>query len=133
MCQMEKEQKTFLRFCSRRDRDVLAGREQMKFSDLDRLTYLTYFLDFQYYNMEIWNQYAGQFKPQLEALERLLLENDVSMSEVCYEEEENLQEMWIFDFYKAAPKGKAKQQLGALIKKQYAVYEMELPEQADTP
>lgn len=65
------EKFAFLYLCGKRDRNILLGKEQMTFSDLDRLTYITDFLDLKHYNLEIWNQYAGQFQEQFQLLNRL--------------------------------------------------------------
>ena len=43
----------------------------MTFSDLDRLTYVSDFLGLKLYNLEIWNEYAGQFSEQFRQLELL--------------------------------------------------------------
>ena len=41
------------------------------FSDLDRLTYVTDFLGLNIYNLEIWNEHAGQFGEQFRQFELL--------------------------------------------------------------
>ena len=43
----------------------------MTLSELDRLTYITDFWELESYNLELWNQYAGQFQEQFCMLSRL--------------------------------------------------------------
>ena len=68
MHQRDIERFAFLYLCGKRDRDILLGKEKMTFSDLDRLNYLTDFLGLKVYNLEIWNEYAGQFGEQFQRL-----------------------------------------------------------------
>lgn len=65
------ERFAFLFLCGKRDREILLGKEKMTFSDLDRLTYVTDFLGLNLYNLEIWNEHAGQFGEQFWQLELL--------------------------------------------------------------
>ena len=60
MHQRDMERFAFLFLCGKRDRAILLGKEKMTFSDLDRLTYVSDFLGFKLYNLEIWNEYADQ-------------------------------------------------------------------------
>ena len=71
MHQRDMERFAFLFLCGKRDRAILLGKEKMTFSDLDRLTYVSDFLGFKLYNLEIWNEYAGQFSEQFRQLELL--------------------------------------------------------------
>ena len=65
MHQSDTEWFAFLHLCGKRDRDLLLGREKITFSDLDRLSYLTDFLEMQKVNQEIWNEFGTQFEEQL--------------------------------------------------------------------
>ncbi len=65
MQQVDMERFAFLYLCGYKDEAILTENERMTFMDFDRLTYLTYFLGFTYYNLEIWNKYVGQFKEQI--------------------------------------------------------------------
>lgn len=65
MGQKDIEKFAFLFLCGERDRNILLGKEKMTYADLDRLTYLTDFFGLEKYNLEIWNQYGGQFKNSL--------------------------------------------------------------------
>ena len=71
MHQSDIERFAFLFLCGKRDRAILIGIEKMTFSDLDRLTYVTDFLGLKLYNLEIWNEFAGQFGEQFRQLELL--------------------------------------------------------------
>ena len=71
MHQSDIERFAFLFLCGKRDRAILMGIEKMTFSDLDRLTYVTDFLGLKLYNLEIWNEFAGQFGEQFRQLELL--------------------------------------------------------------
>ena len=59
MRQRDMERFAFLFLCGKRDREILLGKEKMTFSDLDRLTYISDFLGLKWYNLQIWNEYAG--------------------------------------------------------------------------
>ena len=59
MHQKDMERFAFLFLCGKRDREILLGKEKMTFSDLDRLTYISDFLGLKWYNLQIWNEYAG--------------------------------------------------------------------------
>ena len=69
MHQSDIERFAFLLLCGKRDRAILLGREKMTISDLDRLTYVTDFLGLKLYNLETWNEFAGQFGEQFRQLE----------------------------------------------------------------
>ena len=71
MHQKDMERFAFLFLCGKRDREILLGKEKMTFSDLDRLTYISDFLGLKWYNLQIWNEYAGQFSEQFQQLELL--------------------------------------------------------------
>ena len=71
MHQSDIERLAFLFLCGKRDREILLGKEKMTFSDLDRLMYVTDFLGLKLYNLEIWNEFSGQFCEQVRQLELL--------------------------------------------------------------
>ena len=70
----------------------------MTFSDLDRLTYVTDFLGLKLYNLEIWNEFAGQFGEQFRQLELLYDETCSIVSLESTEADEHLHERWIQEF-----------------------------------
>ena len=78
MHQRDIERFAFLLLCGKRDREILLGKEKMTFSVLDRLTYVSDFLGLKLYNLEIWNEYAGQFSEQFRQLELLYDETCIS-------------------------------------------------------
>ena len=49
----------------------------MTFPDIERLTYLTDFFGLPYYNLEIWNRFAEQFKSQFDELIAMYNEVDI--------------------------------------------------------
>ncbi len=95
MHQRDMERFAFLFLCGKRDREVLLGKEKMTFSDLERLTYLTDFLGLKSYNLEIWNEYAGQFSEQFRRLERFYDEPFSIEPWAPIETDEHLYDSWI--------------------------------------
>ena len=93
MHQRDMERFAFLFLCGKRDRAILLGKEKMTFSDLDRLTYVSDFLGFKLYNLEIWNEYAGQFSEQFRQLELLYDETCSIVSWDPTEADEHLHDM----------------------------------------
>lgn len=116
MHQRDMERFAFLFLCGKRDREVLLGKEKMTFSDLERLTYLTDFLGLKSYNLEIWNEYAGQFSEQFRRLERLYDEPFSIEPWAPIETDEHLYDSWIQEFCKKVPDGKSRKQLRQIIK-----------------
>ena len=98
MHQSDIERFAFLLLCGKRDRAILLGREKMTISDLDRLTYVTDFLGLKLYNLEIWNEFAGQFGEQFRQLELLYDETCSIVSWESTEADEHLHERWIQEF-----------------------------------
>ena len=54
MHQKDIERFAFLFLCGKRDRAILAGKEKMTFSDLNRLIYLLDYLGLDAYSLGIW-------------------------------------------------------------------------------
>lgn len=128
MYQKDMEQFAFLFLCGKRDREILLGKEKMTFSDLDRLTYVTDFLGLNLYNLEIWNEYAGQFGEQLELL------YDETCSIVSWEPteaDEHLHEQWLQEFCTQVSDKEVRKQLEQIIKQQYQEQGMEDPTETD--
>ncbi|MFR5116826.1 MAG: hypothetical protein ACLTDV_07205 [Eubacterium sp.] len=98
MHQRDIERFAFLFLCGKRDRAILLGKEKMTFSDLDRLTYVTDFLGLKLYNLEIWNEYAGQFSEQFRQLELLYDETCGVVSWDPTEADEHLHDKWLQEF-----------------------------------
>lgn len=104
MKQKDIEKFAFLYLCGKKDRALLIGKEKMTLLDLDRLTYLTDFLGLHSYNLELWNQYAGQFQEQFRMLSRLYNGDDHNF--ISYDKSEydyNQQRQWFLDFCKNTP------------------------------
>ena len=104
MEQAKIEQLAFLYLCSEHDKRLLLKKEKMPLADFDRLTYLIYHFGFKEYHIKVWMEFAGEFKKEWDCLEAL--------HETCgcvgnignTESEITLNELWIRDFYKNAPK-----------------------------
>lgn len=132
MRQNDIEKFAFLYLCGKRDRNILLGKEQMTFSDLDRLTYITDFLDLKHYNLEIWNQYAGQFQEQFQLLNRLFDETCDIVSYDMSEYDYHQRDLWLRDFCQNAPSRQIKKWLEENIKQMCEKKKMEYPREADT-
>lgn len=111
MQQKDLEKYAFLYLCGQRDRDLLSGKERMKFEDFDRLVYITDYLGFRLLSLEIWNQFSGRFKSRLEEVEQQI-ENNLQYLEFReYEDDIQLPETWITDFYASIPDQEAREYL----------------------
>lgn len=124
MHQKDIERFAFLYLCGQRDRELLAGRENMTFQDFDRLIYITASLGFNQMNLEIWNRFSSKFTEQLGAMEKLYEENGENMEFREYEEDEKLHDKWVIDFCSGAPNEEVRELLsdtfGILYKKKNA-------------
>lgn len=111
MQQKDLEKYAFLYLCGQRDRDLLSGKERMKFEDFDRLVYITDYLGFRLLSLEIWNQFSGRFKSRLEEVEQQI-ENNLQYLEFReYEDDIQLPETWITDFYASISDQEAREYL----------------------
>ena len=116
MEQKEIEKFAFLYLCGKKDRDLLYGREKMTLSDVDRINYITDFLELESYNLELWNQYAGQFEEQFCMLSKLY---DEESNFVFYDQSEwnyRQQEQWMSEFCKNAPDKNIKNYLEQMVR-----------------
>lgn len=114
MHQKDIERFAFLFLCGKRDRAILAGKEKMTFSDLNRLIYLLDYLGLDAYSLEIWSEYGGQFKDQLEQLKEIYDETDGIVSWDPAEEDER-QEQWIREFLRQVPDRNSRKLLEKLL------------------
>ena len=114
MHQKDIERFAFLFLCGKRDRAILAGKEKMTFSDLNRLIYLLDYLGLDAYSLEIWSEYGGQFKDQLEQLKEIYDETAGIVSWDPAEEDER-QEQWIREFLRQVPDRNSRKQLEKLL------------------
>ncbi|MEE1442600.1 MAG: hypothetical protein UGF43_03110 [Blautia sp.] len=131
MHQSDIERFAFLLLCGKRDRAILLGREKMTISDLDRLTYVTDFLGLKLYNLEIWNEFAGQFGEQFRQLELLYDETCSIVSWESTEADEHLHERWIQEFCTQILDEEVRKQLEQIIKQQYREKGMVDPTETD--
>lgn len=99
MKQVDIERFAFLYLCGKQDRKRLLGREKMEFSDFDRLTYLMDFMEMKDYSLELWNQYAGQFRKELQEVEELYQKKQVD----SWQKEAQDQEHWLYEFFRNIP------------------------------
>lgn len=114
MHQKDIERFAFLFLCGKRDRAILAGKEKMTFSDLNRLIYLLDYLGLDAYSLEIWSEYGGQFKDQQEQLKEIYDETAGIVSWDPAEEDER-QEQWIREFLRQVPDRNSRKQLEKLL------------------
>lgn len=98
MHQKDTEWFAFYHLCGERDRCLLQGKERMTFSDLDRLTYLTDFLDLPKVNQEIWNKYGSMFRNQFQELEEVYEKTSCLASRDPSEIDLDLHEKWVQEF-----------------------------------
>ena len=119
MHRRDMERFAFLFLCGERDRAILLGKEEMTFSDLDRLTYLTDFLGLKSYNLEIWNEHVEKFSEQFRRLELLYDETCSVVSWDPSEADEHLYDGWIQEFCDQIPDQGIRTQLEQIIKQQY--------------
>ena len=125
------ERLAFLFLCGKRDREILLGKEKMTFSDLDRLTYVTDFLGLKLYNLEIWNEFSGQFCEQVLQLELLYDETCSIVSWDFTEADEHLHDRWLQEFCRHVPDREIQRQLEKIIKQQYQEKGLEDPTETD--
>ena len=114
MHQKDIERFAFLFLCGKRDRAILAGKEKMTFSDLNRLIYLLDYLGLDAYSLEIWSEYGGQFKDQLEQLKEIYDETAGIVSWDPAEEDER-QEQWIREILRQVPDRNSRKLLEKLL------------------
>lgn len=125
------ERLAFLFLCGKRDREILLGKEKMTFSDLDRLMYVTDFLGLKLYNLEIWNEFSGQFCEQVRQLELLYNETCSIVSWDFTEADEHLYDRWLQEFCRHVPDREIQRQLEKIIKQQYQEKGLEDPTETD--
>ena len=114
MHQKDIERFAFLFLCGKRDRAILTGKEKMTFSDLNRLIYLLDYLGLDAYSLEIWSEYGGRFKDQLEQLKEIYDETAGIVSWDPAEEDER-QEQWIREFLRQVPDRNSRKLLEKLL------------------
>ncbi len=119
MHQKDTEWFAFLYLCGERDRDLLLGKVKMKFSDLDRLFYLTDFLDLPKVNQEIWNRYGAQFQEQFYQLEKIGDETLCLASWDPSEVDADLHEKWVQEFCSQIPNEDSKKRLKLYVCRKY--------------
>ncbi|WP_373241209.1 hypothetical protein [Mediterraneibacter gnavus] len=132
MRQKDIERFAFLYLCGERDRNILLGKEKMTFSDLDRLTYITDFLDLSHYNLDIWDEFSGQFQKQFRLLDKLYDETCDIVSYDLSECDYRQHELWLIDFCKNAPSDQIRRWLEENIKQICNEKKMDYPTEADT-
>ena len=103
MHQRDLQRFAFLYLCGSRDRDILLGKEEITFSDLERFLYLTDFFGLECYNQEIWNEHSGRFTKQFQYLEKLYDENCGMASWEPTEDDDCLRETWLKEFCRQVP------------------------------
>lgn len=116
MHQRDLQRFAFLYLCGSHDRDILLGKEEITFSDLERFMYLTDFFGLEYCNQEIWNEHSGRFTEQFQNLEKLYDENSEDESWEAAEEYNCLRETWLKDFCRRVPDENSWKRLENIVK-----------------
>lgn len=119
------ERVAFLNLCGKQDKSILTGKEKMRFSDFNRLTYITDFLGFTYLNLSLWNEFSGQFKEEFSALDKLVMEHAQGFDFDEYEYEIEQQEKWLEDFCRNAPNSTLRKELRKIVRRIYAEMDAE--------
>ena len=122
MHQRDMERFAFLFLCGKRDRAILLGKEKMTFSD---------FLGLKLYNLEIQNEYAGQFSEQFLQLELLYDETCSVVSWDPTEADEHLHDKWLQEFCTQVADQEMRKQLEQIIKQQHQEKGMVDPTETD--
>lgn len=106
MRKSEEEKKIFLSICSAHDRDMLAGKTEMKKEDFERITHITMALGFIPYTQLICSQHMD-WAVELEEHEEREREISLEYPE-CYDDEEIYEkyDKWIEDFCSQIPEEK---------------------------
>lgn len=130
MQQEDIERFAFYYLCGKADKDILIGKQTMKFSDFDRLTFITDFLGFHSYNAVFWNKHCEKFLETFKQIERLQEEYP---NAVDYDEEDKstLQDKWILDFCRSAPRRGTQKWLWEYAKTVYIDKGWEIPSHVD--
>ena len=106
MRKSEEEKKIFLSICSAHDRDMLAGKTEMKKEDFERITHITMALGFIPYTQLICSQHMDWAVALEEHEER---EREISLEYPEYYDDEEIYEKydkWIEDFCSQIPEEK---------------------------
>lgn len=98
------QQYTFLYLCSKKDRRLLLGKQEMKFHDFRRFMFLVEHMGFKEYWTLLWNRFSGQFDDQIDALEEIWEESYETGSSYLDLDYETLEEeRWVEDFISHMP------------------------------
>lgn len=119
------ERFAFLYLCGKQDKNILTGKEKMRFFDFNRLTYITDFLGFTYFNLSLWSEYSGQFKEEFSAMDKLVMEHAQGFDFDEYEYEIEQQEKWLEDFCRNAPNNTIRKELREIVQRIYAEMDAE--------
>ena len=74
----------------------------MTIGDLDRLTYLSAYLGFEEYSLEIWAEFAPQFKEEFLCLQAFQMDRSAWLREGYTESEKKLHALWLKEFRKSS-------------------------------
>lgn len=116
MRQEEIELYAFMYFCGVRDRRLLMGKEEMSFSDFDRLLYIAGCLKLEYFGLKLWNQHISRFEEHFQKLEYVSSMRDDDVDGVILEDEFQLKETWLSEFCENTPNIEAQKYLQELMK-----------------
>lgn len=112
------EKMTYFYLCGEKDRNLLLGKSEMKYSDFRRLLFLVNYMKLYGLSIFIWNQFAGKFEKDIDALEAI--QDEESARGVYYvdmEYELREEAAWVKDFMKEVP-GDVREWLAGYLKRQ---------------
>ena len=133
MRKAETEKKEFLKICGERDKRFLTEPETMCLGDFDRLVYITNFLGYTSYNLELWNQVSPQYRQQFDNLEKLMRDCPVEYHPEDSGIEADLHDKWLLEFIAQVPEEKTRQRVQRKIQKLYHENGWELGELGEMP
>lgn len=101
MLQNKEERENFGKLCGEHDRELLQKKIPMTIGDLDRLTYLSAYLGFEEYSLEIWAEFAPQFKEEFLCLQAFQMDRPAWLRKGYTESEKKLHALWLKEFRKS--------------------------------
>lgn len=133
MQKADTERQIFLQLCGEKDRMLLTETEKMDLEDFDRLTYITDFLGFTSYNLELWNKVSPQFMEQFNRLIKLIEDGDAAEWTDEAEGEYHLHNRWLMDFLGNIPKEETRENFKKVMRRLYKEEGWEFPERDNMP
>lgn len=102
MWQNKEERENFWKLCGEHDRELLQKKMPMTIGDLDRLTYLSAYLGFEDYSLEIWTEFAPRFKTELLQIQDFQKNCPAWLKKEYTNSEKKIHALWLREFGKKA-------------------------------